>query len=103
MDNLRSTDGKYRVYIKLAIPSMILTVISLWLPYEAIRDSGRFGRYFMILVLFFIGQIQSYVQGWVNTARYDAKHARTYKDNGDNKHYLFHGVHTGQHLLSVNG
>ena len=77
VDNLRSTDGKYRVYIKLAIPSMILTVISLWLPYEAIRDSGRFGRYFMILVLFFIGQIQSYVQGWVNTGVTNMVHVMT--------------------------
>lgn len=44
IDNLRSSAGKYRVYIKLAIPSMILTVVSLWLPYESVRDSGRFGR-----------------------------------------------------------
>lgn len=67
IDNLRSKDGKYRVYIKLAIPSMILTLISLWLPYEQVRDGFKFGRYMMIIMLFLIGQIQGYVQGWVRT------------------------------------
>lgn len=32
VDNLRSKDGKYRVYIKLAIPSMILTLIPFGSP-----------------------------------------------------------------------
>ena len=77
IDNLRSTDGKYRVYIKLALPSMILTLISLWLPYERIRDSGRFGIYFMIATLFLIGQIQGYVQGWVNTGVTNMVHVMT--------------------------
>ncbi len=41
IDNLRSKDGKYRVYIKLALPALILTLISLWLPYEQIRDANK--------------------------------------------------------------
>ncbi|MBR4765621.1 MAG: MFS transporter [Clostridia bacterium] len=77
IDNLRSSDGKYRVYMKLCIPSMILTVISLWLPYETVRDSGRYGRYFMIAMLFLIGQIQGYVQGWVNTGVTNMVHVMT--------------------------
>ena len=77
IDNLRSTDGKYRVYIKLALPSMILTLVSLWLPYEQVRDSGRFGRYFMILMLFVIGQVQGYVQNWVNTGVTNMVHVMT--------------------------
>lgn len=77
IDNLRSSSGKYRVYIKLAIPSMILTVISLWMPYEQIRDGGKFGRYIMIIVLFLIGQVQGYVQGWVNTGVTNLVHVIT--------------------------
>ncbi len=77
IDNLRSSDGKYRIYIKLALPSMLLTLISLWLPYEQIRDGGRFGRYIMILVLFLVGQIQGYVQGWVNTGVTNMVHVMT--------------------------
>lgn len=67
IDNLRSKDGKYRVYIKLALPSMVLTLISLWLPYEQVRDGSKFGRYIMIAMLFLIGQVQGYVQNWVRT------------------------------------
>ena len=77
IDNLRSTDGKYRVYIKLALPSMVLTLISLWLPYEQVRDSGKFGRFFMILILFLIGQIQGYVQSWVRTGVTNMVHVMT--------------------------
>lgn len=77
IDNLRSKDGKYRVYIKLAIPSLIATVVSLWLPYEQIRDGGRFGRYFMIILLFLVGQIQGYIQGWVNTGVTNLVHVIT--------------------------
>ncbi|MBQ9552476.1 MAG: MFS transporter [Clostridia bacterium] len=77
IDNLRSTDGKYRVYIKLALPSMVLTLISLWLPYEKIRDSGPLGIYFMIALLFIVGQIQGYVQGWVNTGVTNMVHVMT--------------------------
>ena len=77
IDNLRSTDGKYRVYIKLALPSMVLTLISLWLPYETIRDSGPLGIYFMIALLFIVGQIQGYVQGWVNTGVTNMVHVMT--------------------------
>jgi len=46
---------------------MILTLISLWLPYEQVRDGFKLGRYFMIAMLFVIGQAQGYVQGWVRT------------------------------------
>lgn len=77
IDNLRSSDGKYRVYIKLAIPSMLLTVMSLWLPYESIRDGGKFGRYIMIAVLFVVGQIQGYVQNWVSTGVSNMVHVMT--------------------------
>ena len=77
IDNLRSTDGKYRVYIKLAVPSMILTVVSLWLPYERVRDSGRYGIYIMIAMLFVVGQVQGYVQGWVNTGVTNMVHVMT--------------------------
>ncbi|MCR5689919.1 MAG: MFS transporter [Clostridiales bacterium] len=77
IDNLRSTSGKYRVYIKLAIPSMILTLISLWLPYETVRDSGRYGRYLMIAMLFLMGQVQGYVQGWVSTGVTNMVHVMT--------------------------
>lgn len=77
IDNLRSSKGKYRVYIKLAIPSMLITLVSLWLPYEGIRDSGKFGRYIMIAVLFVVGQIQGYVQNWVNTGVSNMVHVMT--------------------------
>ncbi len=77
IDNLRSKDGKYRVYMKLAVPSMILTLISLWLPYEQVRDSSRFGRYIMIAMLFVIGQVQGYVQGWVQTGVQNMIHVIT--------------------------
>ena len=77
IDNLRSSSGKYRVYIKLAIPSMILTLISLWLPYETVRDSGKYGRYIMIAMLFLMGQIQGYVQTWVRTGVTNMVHVMT--------------------------
>lgn len=68
VDNLRSRDGKYRVYIKLAIPATILTLTSLWLPYEQVRDAHQpFTQYVMIAMLFLIGQLQGYVQNWVTT------------------------------------
>ncbi|MBQ6117602.1 MAG: MFS transporter [Clostridia bacterium] len=68
IDNFRLQEGKYRKYIKLAIPSMCLTLLSLWLPYEQIRDGGYPGaRYVMIAVLFVMAELQSYVQGWVTT------------------------------------
>ena len=68
IDNFRLQEGKYRKYIKLAIPSMGLTLLSLWLPYEQIRDGAYSGaRYMMIAVLFVMAEVQSYVQGWVTT------------------------------------
>ncbi len=78
VDNLRSKDGKYRVYIKLAIPAMVFTLISLWLPYEQVRDANQpFTQYVMIAMLFVIGQIQSYVQGWVSTGVTNLVHVMT--------------------------
>ena len=74
VDNLRSRDGKYRVYIKLAVPSMLLTLLSLWLPYEQMRGVSR---YLMIAVLFLMGQVQGYVQGWVNTGVTNMVHVIT--------------------------
>ncbi len=78
IDNLRSKDGKYRVYIKLAIPSMVFTLISLWTPYEQIRDSHKpFSVYLMIILLFVIGQIQGYIQNWVTTGVTNMVHVIT--------------------------
>lgn len=78
IDNLRSKDGKYRVYIKLAIPAMVLTIISLWLPYEQVRDSGHpLSQYFMIGMLFIIGQLQGTVQSWVQTGVTNMVHVMT--------------------------
>lgn len=68
IDNLRSRDGKFRVYIKLCVPSGLLTLLSLWLPYESVRDAKQpFTQYFMIAMLFLIGQIQGYIQNWYKT------------------------------------
>lgn len=64
IDNLRLKDGKYRGYIKLALPSMIINIISLWIPYDRI-DKGS--HYMMIVVLFIMCQIQGYIQSWVTT------------------------------------
>lgn len=64
IDNLRLKDGKYRGYIKLAVPSMVITLISLWIPYDKI---GQGSRYMMIAVLFIMCQIQGYIQNWVTT------------------------------------
>ena len=78
VDNLRSSDGKYRVYIKLAIPSMLLTLLSLWLPYEKVRDAYQpYTQYVMIVMLFLVSQIQGYVQGWVTTGVTNMVHVMT--------------------------
>ncbi len=78
IDNLRSKDGKYRVYIKLAIPALIFTLISLWLPYEGIRDTGKpYSKYLMIIMLFLVGQIQGTVQSWVQTGVTNMVHVIT--------------------------
>ncbi len=78
IDNLRSKDGKYRVYIKLAVPALILTLISLWMPYEQIRDANKpVSHYIMILVLFLIGQVQGTVQSWVRTGIENMVHVIT--------------------------
>lgn len=78
VDNLRSTDGKYRVYIKLAIPSMVLTLLSLWLPYEQVRDAKQpMTQYIMIAMLFLMGQIQGYIQNWVSTGVTNMVHVIT--------------------------
>lgn len=68
IDNLRMKDGKYRGYIKLALPSMIITVVSLWLPYDKVGAAGFKGsRYLMIALLFIMSEVQGYIQSWVNT------------------------------------
>lgn len=78
VDNLRSKDGKYRVYIKFAVPSMILTLISLWLPYSTIRDSYQpYTQYVMIALLFVVGQVQGYIQNWLNTGLTNMVHVIT--------------------------
>lgn len=74
-DNLRSRHGKYRVYIKLAIPLMILNIVCLWFPYEQLRDGVS--RYAMIAVLFVLGQIQGYVRSWLITGVTNLIHVMT--------------------------
>ncbi len=61
IDNLRSRHGKYRVFVRLAVPSGILSLISLYFPYE------KMGYIPMIISLLLIGQIQGYVQGLYST------------------------------------
>ncbi len=61
IDNLRSRAGKYRVFVKLAVPSGVLSLFALFFPYE------KMGYAPMVVSLFLIGQIQGYVQGWYST------------------------------------
>ena len=61
IDNLRSRAGKYRVFVKLAVPSGVLSLFALFWPYE------KMGYAPMVVSLFLIGQIQGYVQGWYST------------------------------------
>ncbi|MBE6812361.1 MAG: MFS transporter [Ruminococcaceae bacterium] len=61
IDHLRSRDGKYRVYVKLAIPAAILSMFALFFPYEKV------GYMKMVVSLFLIGQIEGYVKGWYST------------------------------------
>lgn len=74
-DNLNSRHGKFRVYIRLAVPLMFLNLISLWFPYEEIRDGVS--RYAMIATLFIIGQIQGYVRSWIITGVTNMVHVMT--------------------------
>lgn len=74
-DNLKSKHGKYRVYIKLAIPLMILNLVCLWFPYEQVRDGVS--RYAMIAVLFVFAQIQGYVRSWLITGVTNLVHVMT--------------------------
>ena len=74
-DNLRSKHGKYRVYIKLALPLMFLNLICLWFPYEQLRDGVS--RYAMIAVLFLFAQIQGYVRSWLITGVTNMVHVMT--------------------------
>lgn len=74
-DNLRSKHGKYRVYIKLAIPLMILNIVCLWFPYEQLRDGVS--RYAMIAVLFVFAQVQGYVKSWLITGVTNLVHVMT--------------------------
>ena len=61
IDNLHSKDGKYRVFVKLAVPSGVLSLFALFFPYE------KLGYAPMVAALFIIGQIQGYVQQWYST------------------------------------
>ncbi len=61
IDNLRSRHGKYRVFVRLAVPSGILSLFALFYPYE------KMGYLPMVVSLFLIGQIQGYVQQWYST------------------------------------
>ena len=61
IDNLRSRVGKYKVFIRLALPSAALSLFALYYPYEKLTYVP------MVVSLFIIGQIQGYVQGWFNT------------------------------------
>ncbi len=61
IDNLRSRVGKYKVFIKLAIPSGILSLFALYYPYEKMSYMP------MVISLFLIGQIQGYMQQWYST------------------------------------
>lgn len=61
VDHLRSRDGKYRVYVKLAVPAAILSLFALFFPYEKV------GYTRMVISLFLIGQIEGYVKGWYST------------------------------------
>ena len=61
IDNLRSRSGKYRVYVRLAPVAGALSLGALFFPYE------KLGYLPMVLSLFFIGQIQGYIQGWYST------------------------------------
>ncbi len=78
-DNLNSKHGKYRVYIRLALPLMALNLIALWFPYEQVRDGVS--RYAMIAALFVIGQIQGYVRSWLNTGVTQMVHVMTPNSN----------------------
>ncbi len=78
VDNFRIKEGKYRKYIKLAVPSMVLTLIALWLPYQQI-DKASHGL--MIAVLFIVGQIQSFIQSWFVTGVTNMIHVITPNTN----------------------
>lgn len=54
---------------------MFLNLISLWFPYEEVRDGVS--RYAMIAALFIIGQIQGYVRSWIVTGVTNMVHVMT--------------------------
>ena len=74
-DNLRSRHGKYRVYIRLSLPLMVLNLFALWFPNEQHRDGVS--RYAMIAALFFIAQIQGYISSWMSTGITNMVHVMT--------------------------
>lgn len=74
-DHLRSKHGKYRVYIRLALPLMFLNILCLWFPYEQLRDGVS--RYAMIAVLFLFAQVQGYVRSWLITGVTNMVHVMT--------------------------
>ncbi len=61
IDNLHAKAGKYRVFVKLAVPSGALSLFALFFPYE------KMGYMPMVISLFLIGQIHGYIQGWYST------------------------------------
>lgn len=61
IDNLRSRAGKYRVYVRLAVPAAALSLFALFFPYQ------RLSYIKMVVSLFLIGQIEGYVKGWYST------------------------------------
>lgn len=61
IDNLRSRAGKYRVFVKLAVPSGLLSLLALFYPYE------KLSYYPMVVSLFVLSQVQGYIQNWYMT------------------------------------
>ena len=78
VDNFRIKEGKYRKYIKLAMPSMVITLVALWLPYQKIDSVNH---YLMIAVLFIVGQLQSFIQNWLVTGVTNMIHVITPNTN----------------------
>lgn len=78
VDNFRVKEGKYRKYIKLAVPSMVITLAALWLPYQQI---DRVNHKLMIAVLFIVGQLQSFIQNWFVTGVTNMIHVITPNTN----------------------
>lgn len=61
IDNLRSRVGKYKVFVRLAVPSGMLSLLALFYPYEKLPYLP------MVVSLFVLSQIQGYIQNWYMT------------------------------------